>query len=384
MTHSVPQCDPKANYLAHKEAIDAAVRAVLESGWYILGKEVTAFEAEFAAYVGVTHGVGVGSGTDALLLALRACAIGPGDGVITVSHTAVATVAAIEMAGATPILVDIDDERFTLDPALLEEAIRSWRGRGVDVKAVIPVHLYGHPAPMARIVEIARRHNLWVIEDCAQAHGAWIDGRRAGAWGDLAAFSFYPTKNLGALGDGGILVTGDDGLAARARQIRQYGWQQRYISEVPGINTRLDEVQAAILRVKLAALDAENERRRRIAARYDQELTVALLRLPTVHGNVTHVYHQYVVRSPERDSLAAHLRSQGIGTLVHYPQPVHCQPAYRDRIAVHGDLPHSEAAAAQVLSLPIFPEMTDADVDAVVSAVHAWVAQPADAAEQAA
>lgn len=374
--HAVPQCDPKANYLAHKAEIDAAVTAVLESGWYILGKAVTAFEAEFAEYVGVRHGVGVGSGTDALLLALLAAGIGNGDGVITVSHTAVATVAAIEMAGAVPLLIDIDPDTFVLNPDLLEEAIAAFEGSDVDVKAVIPVHLYGHPAAMARIVEIARRHQLWVIEDCAQAHGAWIDGRRVGAWGDLAAFSFYPTKNLGALGDGGILVTNDDMLAARTRQIRQYGWQQRYISEVPGINTRLDEVQAAILRVKLRALDAENERRRHIAARYDQELTGAPLRLPGVYGDVTHVYHQYVVRSAQRDQLQAHLRGLGIGTLVHYPQPVHCQPAYRDRIAVHGPLTHSETAAAQVLSLPIFPEMSDADVTAVIAAIQQWTNQP--------
>ncbi len=377
MIHSVPQCDPKANYLAHKPEIDAAVSAVLESGWYILGKEVSAFEAEFARYLGLAHGVGVGSGTDALLLGLRACGIGPGDGVVTVSHTAVATVAAIEMAGATPILVDIDDDTFTLDPNLLEDAIRSFRAQGVDVKAVIPVHLYGHPAPMAQIVEIGRRHNLWVIEDCAQAHGAWIDGRRAGAWGDLAAFSFYPTKNLGALGDGGILVTGDARLALQAQQIRQYGWQQRYISEIPGINTRLDEIQAAILRVKLGALDAENARRRQIAAVYDRELVDTPLRLPAVRGDVTHVYHQYVVRSEHRQDLQTHLRTLGIGTLVHYPQPVHCQPAYRDRIAIHGDLRRSEGAAAQVLSLPIFPEMSDEDAACVVAAIRQWTVEQA-------
>jgi dTDP-4-amino-4,6-dideoxygalactose transaminase len=372
MTQPIPQCDPKANYLAHRAEIDAAVGAVLTSGWYILGKEVTAFEEEFARYIGVSAGIGVGSGTDALLLALRACGVGPGDGVITVSHTAVATVAAIEMAGTTPILVDIDPVTFTLDAEKLANLLDHYPADFPPAKAIVPVHLYGHPADLPPIMEIARRHGLSVIEDCAQSHGATRDGRTTGAWGDMAAFSFYPTKNLGALGDGGIVVTNREDLADQAQLLRQYGWRQRYISEIPGINSRLDEMQAAILRVKLGALDAENSRRRQIAAIYDRGLAGAGIELPAVRAEVSHVYHQYVVRTPHRDDLQQTLRSAGIGTLVHYPQPVHCQPAYRDRLPIHGDLAQSERAAAEVLSLPIYPEMTGEDVSIVIEAIQRW------------
>lgn len=375
MTQPIPQCDPKANYLAHREEIDAAVAAVLASGWYILGKEVSAFEEEFARYVGVAAGIGAGSGTDALLLALRACGVGPGDGVITVSHTAVATVAAIEMAGATPILVDIDPATFTLDAGKLADLLDHYPTDFPPARAIVPVHLYGHPADLPAIMEIARRHGLLVIEDCAQSHGAGWEDRTTGAWGDMAAFSFYPTKNLGALGDGGIVVTAHEDLTERARRLRQYGWRQRYISEIAGINSRLDEMQAAILRVKLRSLDAENSRRRQIAAIYDEGLVGAGVELPAVRAEVSHVYHQYVVRTPRRDELQQFLRSAGIGTLVHYPQPVHCQPAYRNRLPIHGDLSQSERAAAEVLSLPIYPEMSDADAAAVIDAIHRWEAK---------
>lgn len=375
MTQPIPQCDPKANYLAHRAEIDAAVSGVLASGWYILGKEVTAFEAEFARYIGVGAGIGVGSGTDALLLALRACGVGPGDGVITVSHTAVATVAAVEMAGATPILVDIDPVTYTLDAEKLADLLDHYPADFPPARAIVPVHLYGHPADLPAIMEIARRHGLHVIEDCAQSHGAGWEGRTTGAWGDMAAFSFYPTKNLGALGDGGIVVTDREDLAERARLLRQYGWRQRYISEIPGINSRLDEMQAAILRVKLRALDAENSRRRQIAAIYDRELAAAGIELPAVRAEVSHVYHQYVVRTPRRDELQQFLRGQGIGTLIHYPQPVHSQPAYRDRLPSHRDLFHSERAAAEVLSLPIYPEMSDADAAAVIDTIGRWAAK---------
>ncbi|MBX3001848.1 MAG: DegT/DnrJ/EryC1/StrS family aminotransferase [Caldilineaceae bacterium] len=372
MTQPVPQCDPKANYLAHRAEIDAAVAAVLSSGWYILGKEVSAFEEEFARYIGVAAGIGVGSGTDALLLALRACGVGPGDGVITVSHTAVATVAAVEMAGATPILVDIDPVSFTLDVEKLADLLDDYPVNFPLAKAIVPVHLYGHPADLPAIIEIARRHNLVVIEDCAQSHGAAWDGRITGAWGDMAAFSFYPTKNLGALGDGGIVVTDRADLAERARLLRQYGWRQRYISEIPGVNSRLDEMQAAILRVKLRTLDAENSRRRQIAALYNRGLAGAGIELPAVRAEVSHVYHQYVARTPRRDELQQFLHGEGIGTLVHYPQPVHCQPAYRDRLRIHGELAQSERAAAEVLSLPIYAEMSDADAHTVVESIRRW------------
>jgi dTDP-4-amino-4,6-dideoxygalactose transaminase len=366
----VPQTDPKANYLAHRAEIDAAIHGVLESGWYILGREVEAFERAFAAYVGVSHAIGVANGTDALELALRACGVGPGDLVFTVSHTAVATVAAVELAGATPVLVDIDPVTYTLAPNCLEAAIaHPPAGRP---KAVIPVHLYGQAADMPSILDIARRYGLYVIEDCAQSHGAALAGRMTGAWGDIAAFSFYPTKNLGALGDGGLVVTGDPELAERTRSLRQYGWRQRYVSEVPGCNSRLDELQAAILRVKLEYLETENARRGALAARYTTALTDSGLTLPTCREGAEHVYHQYVVRSPQRDALQAHLRARGIGTLVHYPRAVHQQSAYEGRVPIAGSLSHSERAAAEVLSLPIYPELTDEQVDSVAEACRSW------------
>lgn len=332
----------------------------------VLGQEVAAFEEEFAAYIGVRHAIGVASGTDALHLAMRAYGIGPGDEVITVSHTAVATVAAIELCGATPVLVDIDIATYTIDPNQLESAMTQ------QTKAVIPVHLYGHPADMESIISVAHRHGLWVIEDCAQSHGAVYKGRKAGAWGHIAAFSFYPTKNLGALGDGGMAVTDDADLADRVRLLRQYGWCRRYVSEVPSTNSRLDELQAAVLRVKLRYLDRENARRRKIAGTYTHLLADTSLRLPASHAGAEHVYHQYAVRTPQRDTLQAYMQEQGIGTLIHYPQPVHLQPAYADRLAAKGALPHSERAAAEVLSLPMYPELSDEQIELVADAIHRW------------
>ncbi len=362
----IPQSDPKAGYLAHQREIDEAVKQTLDSGWYILGKQVAAFEQEFAAFVGVGHCVGVANGTDALVLAMRACGIGAGDAVITVSHTAVATVAAIELVGAEPLLVDIDPVTFTICPQAVEVAIKSYRGKA-KLKAIIAVHLYGHPAEMAAIQELARRFDLRVIEDCAQAHGAKLAERRVGSIGDIAAFSFYPTKNLGALGDGGAVVTNDDGLAERLRLLREYGWRERYVSEIAGMNSRLDELQAALLRVKLQYLDEENARRRQIAAIYDENLQKSGLTLPKCVGEVSHVYHQYVVRSRERDVLKARLREQGIGTLIHYPVPVHLQPAYRH--CAHSALPETERAAREVLSLPMFPQLSDEQVLQVCDAI---------------
>ncbi|HQR33875.1 MAG TPA: DegT/DnrJ/EryC1/StrS family aminotransferase [Blastocatellia bacterium] len=366
MNFIVPQSDPKASYLAHQPGIDEAIRQTLDSGWYILGKQVAAFEQEFAAYIGVEHCVGVANGTDAIELALRACGVGPGDAVITVSHTAVATVAAIELAGAEPLMVDIDPATFTISPQSIEDAIKSYRGKA-RIKAIIAVHLYGHPAEMVAIQELARRYDLRIVEDCAQAHGAKIGDRRAGSIGDIAAFSFYPTKNLGALGDGGAVVTNDSELAERLKLLREYGWRERYVSEIAGMNSRLDELQAALLRVKLHALDAENERRRQIARMYDEKLAAASLRLPQICGDVTHVYHQYVVRSGERDALKDRLRAAGIGTLVHYPVPIHLQPAYRNRTSAN--LPETERAAKEVLSLPMFPQLTDEQVELACQAI---------------
>jgi dTDP-4-amino-4,6-dideoxygalactose transaminase len=344
---------------------------VLEGGWYILGQEVTAFEEEFARYLGAAHAVGVGSGTDAIHLALRACGVGPGDAVLTVSHTAVATVAAIELAGATPVLVDIDPETCTLDPNHLKVVLAAWTGP--RPRAVIPVHLYGHPADLPAILEVARRHDLVVIEDCAQSHGATLDGRKTGTWGHVAAFSFYPTKNLGALGDGGAVVTSDPGLAQRARLLREYGWRERYVSELPGMNTRLDELQAAVLRVKLRHLDRENARRRALARLYDARLGGTPLALPRARGAVEHVYHLYAVRGAERDDLRAYLKGRAVGTAVHYPVPVHLQPAYAGRRLDRGrGLPETERVCRETLSLPLHPQLADGQAEYVSEQILSW------------
>lgn len=364
----IPQSNPKASYLAHRKEIDAALLRVANSGWYILGPEVDAFEAEFAAYHGLPHAVGVASGTDALELALRACGIGPGDAVFTVAHTAVATVVAIERCGAAPVLVDIDPMTYTMDPGALEQALKGWCGP--RPAAVVPVHLYGQLADMPAILDIAGRYGMRVVEDCAQAHGARLAGRLAGTWGDAAAFSFYPTKNLGALGDGGAVITADDGIAQRVRELRQYGWRERYVSAMPGINSRLDEIQAAVLRIKLKYLDAANQRRREIAEAYRAALSASCLKLPDPPEAALHVYHQFVIRVPDRDHLQVALRRVGIGTLVHYPQTVHQQPAYAGRVPC-GDLTHSMAAAASVLSLPLYPELDDDKASNVTATICA-------------
>lgn len=358
--------NPKASYLAHHDEIDAAIARVLESGWYILGEEVSAFEDEFACYVGVRYGVAVGSGTEALHLALRACDIGEGDEVITVSHTAVATVAAIELCGATPVLVDIDPDTYTIDPSQVGAAVTRW------TKAVIPVHLYGHPADMECIMRIAERHDLRVIEDCGQSHGASVGGRMTGSWGHAAAFSFYPTKNLGALGDGGMVVTEDHDVADRARLLRQYGWRHRYVSDVPGSNSRLDELQAAILRVKLRYLDEENEKRRGVAEFYNENLSNSNITLPACAPEANHVYHQYVVQTERRDSLKAFLEARGIGTLIHYPVPVHRQPAYQDRLRCTGSMASTVRVAREVLSLPMYPELGSQRAHRVAEAIMSW------------
>jgi len=363
--------DPQAQYLAHKTAIDDAISRVLSHGHYILGDEVSAFEREFAQYLGMSHAVGVGSGTDALQLALRSLGIGPGHSVITVAHTAVATIAAIEMAGATPVLVDIDPISYTMSPAALAHAIAHHQGG--PLKAVIPVHLYGHPADMSALLAIARQHSLAIIEDCAQAHGAAIGDRLVGTFGDCAAFSFYPTKNLGALGDAGALVCGNEELATRARQLRQYGWKERYISEYAGINTRLDEIQAAILRVKLPHLNDDNQRRRLIASQYNQGLADTGLTLPTVPHNYTHAYHQYTILCQDRDALASHLKSQGITPALLYPAAIHQQPAYQARrFKDQQDLSVSERICSTLLCLPIHSKLADDQVQCVIDVVRQY------------
>jgi dTDP-4-amino-4,6-dideoxygalactose transaminase len=356
--------NPQAQYLAHQAEIDAAVLGALARGWYILGQEVKSFEAEFAAYLGVRFGVGVGSGTEALHVALAACGIGPSDEVITVAHTAIATIAAIELCGATPVLVDIEPEYYTLDPRLVEKAITP------RTKAIVPVHLYGQSADLDPILMLARQHGVRVIEDCAQAHGALYHKKRVGAWGALACFSFYPTKNLGALGDGGMVVTDDPVLAERARLLREYGWAERYVSHLRGWNSRLDEVQAAALRVKLRYLDGDNATRANLAAKYDEGLADASLILPHRRPDSAHVYHLYVVRSSRRDELQAFLKARGVGALVHYPVPVHLQPAYVGRLPGSDNLPETERAAREVLSLPIYPELRQTECQAVIKAMR--------------
>src|SRR5512135_157743 len=359
----IPAANPHAQYFSHKTEIDEAIKAAIDGNRYILGPQTKAFEHEFAEYVGLKYGVGVGSGTEALHLAIRACEIGGGDDVITVAHTAVATVSAIELAGATPVLVDIDPATFTLDPQKLESAITP------RTKAIIPVHIYGGSANLDPILKIAKRYELKVIEDCAQAHGARYHTKRLGSWGDVACFSFYPTKNLGAIGDGGFVATNDPVIAERLDLLRQYGWRERYISEIGGWNTRLDELQAAILRVKLKYLDADNDRRRQRAAMYD-EMLQGVVATPIELADTRHVYHLYVIRSPQRDRLMKHLADRGIGSAIHYPQPTHLQPAYRGRLGDVGSLPETEKAAKEILSLPMFPELNESDLRVVVDAIR--------------
>ena len=369
---AVPQADPGAAYRALKEPIDAAVARVLESGWYILGRECAAFEEAFARWQGSARAIGVANGTDALALILRGLGIGPGAAVATVSHTAVATVAAVEMVGATPILLDIDPATYTMDPAELDAVLRAPPAGLPPIRAVIPVHLYGQPAAIEEIVAIAGRHGAAVIEDCSQCHGAMAGGRKAGTLGRAAAFSLYPTKNLGALGDGGVIATDDAALADRIAALRQYGWKERYVSDLAGVNSRLDELQAAILTVKLAHLDGANARRAEIAARYDAALTGTGFAPPARRPGTTHVFHQYVIRCPARPAVQAHFRARGIGTNVLYPMPVHAQPAYRGRVALGpAACRATERAAAEVLSLPMFPELTEAQVERVCEALRA-------------
>lgn len=367
----IPQTDPRAGYLAHKAEIDAAIGRVLEGGLYILGREVEAFEGAFAAFLGVAYAVGVGSGTDAIELALRACGIGSGDLVFTVSHTAVATIAAIERAGSTPVLVDVEPGAYTMAPRELARALQAPPpGRPA---AVLPVHLYGQPADLSAIAEIARAYRLRLIEDCAQSHGALYRGRPAGSFGDIGCFSFYPTKNLGALGDGGIVVTDDPALATALRELREYGWRDRYVSARAGINSRLDPIQAAILGVKLATLPSDNAQRQAIADRYDAGLGGLPLALPVRRPEATHVFHQYVIRLAERDRLRERLRAAGIGTGIHYPVPVHQQPAYRGRLACGpSGLGVTERAAPQILSLPIYPQLADQAVARVIAEIRAF------------
>ena len=361
---AVPFLDLKPAYAELREAIDDALLRAASSGWYILGQEVRAFEEEFAAYCGAAHCAGVSNGLDALHLVLRAWDIGAGDEVIVPSNTYIATWLAVSMAGAAPVPVEPDPQTYNLDPARIEAAVTP------RTKAILPVHLYGQTADMDAIMEIARRRGLKVLEDCAQSHGAAQRGRKAGVLGHAAAWSFYPGKNLGALGDAGAVTTDDARVAARIRTLANYGSRVKYHNDEKGFNCRLDELQAAVLRAKLPMLDEWNARRTSIAARYLTGIRNPKVALPHVPEWTRPVWHLFVVRSPERDALQASLAQAGIGTLIHYPLPPFEQPAYAEYRRRAAEWPLAASMARQVLSLPMFPHMTDEQVERVIGAVN--------------
>ena len=359
----IPVFDYLRGYQQIRGEVAAALRRVIASGQLILGPEGESFEREFATYVGAPQAVAVGSGTDAIVIALRALGIGPGDEVITVSHTAAATVGAVREAGATPRLVDIDRGSLLIDPNQIEARV------GPRTRAILPVHLYGRPAAIDAILAIAARHGLAVVEDCAQAHGARIAGRHVGTFGTIGCFSFYPTKNLGALGDGGLCVTGDSQLAERIRQLRFHGFDRRRTAQIEGLNSRLDEIQAAVLRVKLRHLEVSLSARRRVAQQYLEAFSGTDLCLPQCEPGTDHAWHLFVVRSRQRPRWIECLTRAGIGYGIHYPVPVHLMPAYEHLGYSLGSLPVTECAATEVLSLPMFPELSVEEVQAVCRAV---------------
>ena len=356
--------DIQAEYRELKQEIDQAVARVIERTQFILGPEVAALEEEFAAYSQARFGVGVNSGTSALHLALMALGIGPGDEVITAPFTFFATVAAIHYVGARPVLVDIDERTFNIDVTRIEARITD------RTRAILAVHLYGQPADMDPILDIARRHNLAVVEDAAQAHGAEYKGRRVGGIGHLGCFSFYPTKNLGAPGEGGMVLTNDPEHARKLRMLRDWGQEQKYHPVLRGYNYRLQGIQAAVLRVKLKRLESWTEARRRHAAIYNDLLAGVGLALPYAAADVRHVYHLYTVRSQDRDALREQLSAAGIPTAIHYPTPIHLLPAYRDARYREGDFPVAEACARSVLSLPVHAYLTREEIDRVAQSVH--------------
>ncbi|MBW4054706.1 MAG: DegT/DnrJ/EryC1/StrS family aminotransferase [Proteobacteria bacterium] len=360
----VPFLDLKAQYKSIKTEILPAVTKILENCSFVLGEEVTAFEREFSAYQNADFGIAVNTGTSALHLSLLAAGIGPGDEVITVSFTFVATVAAVVYTGATPVLVDIDSNSLTMDVSEIEKAITP------RTKAILPVHLHGQPADMDPIIEIARRYGLIVIEDACQAHGAEYKGRRVGSIGDMGCFSFYPGKNLGAYGEGGMVVTNNKNYEHSIRMLRDWGAESKYRHVLKGYNYRMEGMQGAILRVKLRHLEAWTESRRSHARRYDELLAESGVKIPCEMPFNRHVYHIYAVRVPERDAFQKALLSHGVQTGIHYPIPVHLQPAFADLGYKAGDFPHTEAAAEEVLSLPMFAELTTDQQDAVSQAVH--------------
>ena len=363
----IPFSDPLASYQAHKEEIDQAIQRVLESGWFVLGKEVDAFEKEFAAFHGDDfHGVGVANGTDAIALCLRGLDLDTGDEVITPSHTAVATIAGIEQAGCTPVFADIDPNSRCIDPKSIKERVSS------NTRAIMPVHIYGQPAEMYRILEIAKTHNLAVIEDCSQAHGAEIDGQKVGTFADISAYSCYPTKNLGGIGDGGIILCRSKEFAEKIKSLRQYGWNDGRESITPGFNSRLDELQAAILRVKLQHLADDNAKRRAIAKRYNVAFKNLPVTLPVLAETELHAMHLYVIEYYRRNELMKYLRSHQIGANLHYPLAVHQHGAYADRIREGDKLPITEQFYRRNLTLPIYPGLSNNEVEYIISTVQNW------------
>lgn len=364
----IPLVDLKAQYADIKDDVNAVIQRVLNHTGFILGEEVDLFEKSFSDFIGTAESVAVASGTAALQLALLAVGVGPGDEVITTAHTFVATAEAISHTGARVVFVDIDPLTYNLDPNLVEEAITP------RTRAIVPVHLYGQPAEMASILDIAHRHNLWVIEDAAQAHGGEYRGFRCGSMGHLGCFSFYPGKNLGAYGDAGAVTGNDKDLINKLRRLRDHGRTSKYEHNDLGYGERMDAIQAAILKAKLRYLEGWLEARRRIAYRYNELLKGLPVSIPLELPHVRHVYHLYVVRTRKRDSLLDHLKEQGIGAGIHYPIPLHRQPAYLKLGYGEVQLPETERAASEVLSLPVYPEMTDDQVEYVVNAIKGYFA----------
>jgi dTDP-4-amino-4,6-dideoxygalactose transaminase len=363
----IPFSDPSASYQVHKKEIDKAIQRVLDSGWFVLGKEVENFEKEFALFHGKDfYAVGLANGTDAIALCLRSLGLGSGDEVITPSHTAVATIAGIEQAGCTPVFADIDPNTRCIDHKSIEERVST------NTRAVMPVHIYGQPAGMHRILEIAKAFNLAVVEDCSQAHGAEINGQKVGTFADISAYSCYPTKNLGGTGDGGVILCRSEEFAEKIKSLRQYGWNEARESISPGFNSRLDELQAAILRVKLQHLADDNAKRRSIALRYNAAFKDLPLTLPTLSETQLHAMHLYVIECDRRNELMEYLQSHQIGASLHYPLAVHQHAAYANRIRGGDNLPVTDQFYQRNLTLPMYPELSNDAVEHIISTVQNW------------
>lgn len=363
---TIPVADPKRQNELYREEIEKAIGAFLDSGWYILGSQCKAFENEFAAYVDCQHCVGVANGTDAIQIALRAADIGIGDEVITTAHTANATVTAIELCGAVPVLADIDSISRCLCPDSVSELIS---GR---TKAIVAVHIFGQPADVVALKALADEHGLILIEDCAQAHGATVAGKKVGSFGHFGTFSFYPTKILAALGDGGAVVCNDDAFAEKLVMLRQYGWREKFRSEFLGMNSRLDELQAAVLRVKLKKLDQMFSKRAEIAERFSAACEQVGIIPPAKIGDKEHAFHLFVVETEDRERLRAHLEERGIGTALHYSQPIHLQPAYVDQVKCSPDMSRTETLYQNMLTLPLYAELCEQEIDCICAAISEW------------